>query len=87
MNSLAPVPASKSPPRPPPDLAPDRPPDYCSRALSLWPRLERSRLARVRHDPNRVATLISRRTNLSHSAILDLLGAPPADDDTLTRDN
>jgi hypothetical protein len=85
MNSLSPAPASKS--LPPPDLPRDLPPDYCSRALALWPRLERHRLARVRHDPNRVATLISRRTNLSRSAILDLLGAPPAGDDAPPRDN
>jgi hypothetical protein len=54
---------------------PEVPPDYCSRALALWPRLERGRLARVRHDPRRVAALISRRTNLPRGAILELLGA------------
>lgn len=57
---------------------PDAPPDYCSRALAIWPRLARQRLARVRHDPRRVAALISHRTNLPHGAILTLLGAPPA---------
>jgi hypothetical protein len=51
-------------------------PDYCSRALALWPRLERQRLVRVRHDPHRVAALVSRRTNLDYEAILELLGAP-----------
>jgi hypothetical protein len=51
-------------------------PDYCSRALALWPRAERVRLARVRHNPGRVAALISHRTNLSRNAILELLGAP-----------
>jgi hypothetical protein len=57
-------------------------PDYCARALALWPRLERGRLARIRHDPKRVASLISRRTTLSYDAILELLGAPPAPADT-----
>jgi len=55
--------------------------------MALWPRLERHRLARVRHDPNRMAALISRRTNLSRSAILDLLGAPDADGEAPSRDN
>lgn len=81
MNSILPGPASKSPP--PSDLLPD----YCPRAMALWPRLERHRLARVRHDPNRMAALISRRTNLSRSAILDLLGAPDADGEAPSRDN
>ena len=81
MISISPGPAPESPP------SPDLPPDYWSRALALWPRLERHRLARVRHDPNRVATLISRRTNLSHSAILDLLGAPTPACDAPSRDN
>lgn len=50
--------------------------DYYARALALWPRVDRSRLARVRHDPARVAVLISHRTNLSLGAILELLGVP-----------
>jgi hypothetical protein len=56
---------------------PDRRPDYCSRALALWPRLDLQRLARVRHDAHRVATLVSRRTTLPRAAILALLGAAP----------
>lgn len=55
---------------------PDATRDYCSRALALWPRLERQRLVRIRHDPRRVAALVSRRTNLNYVAILELLGAP-----------
>jgi hypothetical protein len=39
-------------------------------------RLVHPRTGRVRQDPRRVATLISRRTNLSYQAILELLGAP-----------
>jgi hypothetical protein len=50
-------------------------PDYYARALALWPRLAYPRPGRVRRDPRRVATLISRRTNLSYQTILELLGA------------
>jgi hypothetical protein len=66
---------------------PDLLPDYCSRALALWPRLQRHRLARVRNDPRRVAALISRRTALSYATILELLGAPPAEPDAPSRDH
>jgi hypothetical protein len=59
----------------------DPAPDYCSRALALWPRLNRGNLARVRHDPGRVAALISRRTTLPYGAILQLLGASSVDVD------
>lgn len=52
-------------------------PDYCSRALALWPRLDLQRLARARHDAGRVATLVSHRTTLPRRAILELLGAAP----------
>jgi hypothetical protein len=60
-------------------------PDYYARALVLWPRLGYSRPGRVRRDPRSVAALISRRTNLSHRIILELLGAPadPADKPTV----
>ena len=51
-------------------------PDYYARGLALWPRLESPRPARVRRDSRRVASLVSRRTNLSYKAILALLGAP-----------
>jgi hypothetical protein len=66
---------------------PDSLPDYCSRALALWPRLERQRLARVRHDPRRMAALISRRTTLSYVAILELLGASSEETDAPGRDH
>ena len=70
MNSLATdADTGAAPPAPePPAHEPPAPgdiPDYCSRALALWPRAERVQLARVRHDPGRVAALISHRTNLS----------------------
>jgi hypothetical protein len=61
--------------------------DYFDRALALWPRLERPRLARVRHDPHRMAALISRRTTLSYVAILELLGASSAENDAPVRDH
>ena len=61
--------------------------DYCSRALALWPRLERHRLVRVRHDPHRVAALVSRRTNMDYDAILELLGAPSEKTAEPKRDN
>lgn len=51
-------------------------PDYYFRALALWPRLELTRLSRVRRDPRRVAALISQRTILPRESILALLGAP-----------
>ena len=51
-------------------------PDYYARGLALWPRLETPRPGHVRRDPRRIATLVSRRTNLSYQAILALLGAP-----------
>ena len=72
-----------SSPAPAPELAPD----YCARALALWPRLERHRLARVRHDPRRVAALVSRRTALSLATILELLGAPSAESEAPSRDH
>ena len=93
MNSLAQTavrPAAPPAPTTPPVDASADAPDYCSRALVLWPRLERGRLARVRHDPSRVAALVSRRTTLSYRAILELLGAPadlPAVPDIPGRDH
>ncbi len=74
MTSLAAV-SPAADPAPPPDVEPD----YCARALALWPRLDGHRLARVRRDPRRVAALVSRRTTLSKAAILELIGAPHAD--------
>lgn len=74
MTSLAAA-SSAASPAPPPDLEPD----YCARALALWPRLDGHRLARVRQDPRRVAALSSHRTTLSNAAIMELLGAPPAE--------
>ena len=55
---------------------PEPAPDYYTRALALWPRFWYPHPGRVRRNPRRVARLISRRTNLSYRAILELLGAP-----------
>ena len=71
MTNLIQVDPGKTP-APPPQAQPD----YYSRALALYPRLEPARLARCRRDPNRVAALISRRTTLPVKSILALLGAP-----------
>jgi len=75
MDSLMRTPPAKMQ-APPPETQPD----YYSRALALWPRLEHARLGRARRDPTRVAALISRRTTLSRESILILLGAPPEAD-------
>ena len=60
------------------ETLPQAAPDYYARALARWPRLGYPRPGRVRRNPRRVAALISRRTNLSYCAILELLGAPDA---------
>ena len=82
MNRLVSAPA-----RPTPAAVPGLPPDYYARAQALWPRLESHRLARVKHDPGRVAALVARRTTLSYAAILQLLGVPPAELDAANRDH
>jgi hypothetical protein len=51
------------------------------RALALWPRLGRDALRRCGHDPQRIATLVSRRTSLDIEAILGLLTGPSVTDD------
>ena len=85
MNSLATASAPTT--APPPSISVSgSAPDYCARAMVLWPRLERGRLARIRHDPIRVAALVSRRTTLSSAAILELLGVSPEESDMTTRD-
>ena len=62
-------------------------PDYGIRALALWPRLNVHRLARIRHDRDRVAALVSRRTTLSYVAILELLGDASDGSDAPLRDH
>jgi hypothetical protein len=67
--------------------SPEPLPDYCLRAIALWPRVDRAKLSRVRHNPGRVAALISRRTTLSRGAILELLGVARAKADEPARDH
>ena len=62
-------------------------PDYYARGLALWPRLVPPRTGRVRQDPRRLATLISRRTNLSYRAILEPLGAHAEQTETPSLDH
>ncbi len=55
---------------------PERSVDYYDRARWVWPRLEGARLARARHDPQRLAALIARRTTLPLESILAVLAEP-----------
>lgn len=50
--------------------------DYRHRALALWPRLDPGALRRCRDDPDRLATLIARRTTLEPEAIRRILERP-----------
>lgn len=51
------------------------------RALALWPRLDRAALRRCGDDPNRIATLVARRTSLPRESIVRLLAVPPVSAD------
>jgi hypothetical protein len=48
--------------------------DVRSRALAIWPGLDRRKLTRTCGDPGRVASLVQRRTALPREAILGILG-------------
>lgn len=50
-----------------------------SRALILWPGLDRTRLARTAGDPQRVARLVEGRTSLSSERIVSMLMAGDRD--------
>lgn len=50
--------------------------DPRSRALAIWPGLDRKKLTRTCGDPNRVARLVERRTSLPRESILRMLGVP-----------
>jgi hypothetical protein len=58
---------------------PHAPGDFVSRALLLWPRLDRRRLRRIGEEPVKIARLVARRTNLSvetiHAMIVGRVGA------------
>lgn len=47
--------------------------DIRSRALAMWPGLDRKKLTRTCGDPTRVARLVERRTALSRESILSIL--------------
>ena len=51
--------------------------DPRTRALLLWPGLDRLKLARTRGQPGRVARLVGRRTALPRETILGMLGCDP----------
>jgi hypothetical protein len=51
------------------------------RAVATWPRLDRAALRRCRHDPRRIAALVSRRTSLPLESILMILIAPHVSDE------
>lgn len=50
--------------------------DLERRALSIWPRLSRADLRRCGHDPERLASLVARRTSLPRESIIQLLTTP-----------
>lgn len=58
--------------------------DPRSRALAIWPRLDRSKLTRTCGDPHKVARLVARRTALPLESILRLLGVCPIDETSVT---
>ncbi len=47
--------------------------DVRSRALAMWPGLDRKKLRRTCGDPTRVARLVERRTALSRETIIGIL--------------
>jgi hypothetical protein len=53
------------------------------RARALWPRLDPRALARCRHDPWRIAALVSRRTHLTVEEIRAMLVVPFVTDDEI----
>jgi hypothetical protein len=53
------------------------------RALALWPRLDPAALRRCRHDPRRIAVLVSRRTAMPLDAIFQVLTMPAVQDDEI----
>lgn len=62
----------------------DGPTSLERRALALWPRLDRQALRRCRHDPARIAALISRRTALPPETIRQVLLMPEVSDEDIS---
>lgn len=54
-------------------VAPKKQRDYRTRALALWPRLDREKLRRTRGEAARIARLVERRTALPFEMILGML--------------
>lgn len=50
--------------------------DVRTRALAIWPGLDRKKLARTGGDPARVARLVERRTKHSIESIIRILEGP-----------
>jgi len=54
--------------------------DFVTRALLLWPRLDRRRLRRIGDEPMKIARLVARRSDLSIETIRAMVsgtsGAP-----------
>ncbi len=51
--------------------------DTCARALWIWPRLDRRKLARTCGDTARVARIVERRTSLPRESIVKMLEVRP----------
>ena len=56
-----------------PSTAQPTTPCYVERALLLWPRLNRTRLHRIAHSPERIAELVCQRTSQPYDSILAML--------------
>jgi hypothetical protein len=56
--------------------------DATSRALAMWPRLDRRALTRCGGDPRRIARLVARRTSMDPEVIVMIL----ADGEDLDRE-
>ena len=54
--------------------------DSRSRALAIWPGLDRRKLNRTCGDPHRVARLVETRTVLPRESILRMLGIRPIEE-------
>lgn len=61
---------------PPSEAAPGG--DVQSRALAMWPGLDRKKLTRTCGDPTRVARLVERRSALPRESIIRILEGRPS---------
>jgi hypothetical protein len=58
--------------------------DVTERALLMWPRLDRRKLAKCADDPSRIARLVATRTNLPTEVIVGILTQPDRREDEST---